>query len=296
MSIAFDPEESVTHALKQIRGLWESGERPGKVQPAHRPKRIICEGPQFANHSFALINRELCLQLIDSGYEVSTIPGNEVDNISPDSDQRFAKIVQRTRKTLSGGTDIHIRHQWPPNFTPPPEGHWVMIQPWEYGRLPENWIAPMTNLVDELWVPSSHVEKTYIASGIPADRVIVMPNGVNTDQFYPLYRTGHTESKKFRFLFVGGFLWRKGIDILLRAYSEVFDKREDVILIIKDFPAKSRYLDQGASEMLGEIQKKGNVPEIMHYAEMLEAKRMPALYQARGLACQFWRPWPAVSQ
>ena len=38
-----------------------------------------------------------------------------------------------------------------------------------------HWIEPMSNLVDELWVPSRHVLKTYIASGIPADRVQVCP-------------------------------------------------------------------------------------------------------------------------
>ena len=61
--------------------------------------KIAWEGTQLVCHSLALINRELCLQLIDSGYEVTIIPGMEVDDIDPDSDPRFQKIVQRTRKT-----------------------------------------------------------------------------------------------------------------------------------------------------------------------------------------------------
>jgi predicted RNA binding protein YcfA (HicA-like mRNA interferase family) len=26
--------------------------------------------------------------------------------------------------------DVHVTHQWPPDFTPPPAGRWVVIQPW----------------------------------------------------------------------------------------------------------------------------------------------------------------------
>jgi glycosyltransferase involved in cell wall biosynthesis len=247
---------------------------------ANSGKRIAWEGSQFVCHSLALINRELCLQLIDSGFEVSIVP-YENSTFDPGEDPRFDKIVQRTRKPLSGEADIHIRHQWPPNFTPPPHGRWVIIQPWEYGRLPVEWIEPMSNLVDEIWVPSKHVLKSYVASGIPLDRVHVIPNGVNADQFYPhAQKPFHERPEKFRFLFVGGSLWRKGVDILLKAYRNAFSRRDKVVLIVKDFPRQMLYPDQGAAGIIREMQRDPNAPEVVHYTELLDLSRMPGLYNA----------------
>ncbi len=244
-------------------------------------KRIAWEGTQLVSHSLALVNRELCLRLIDSGFEVSIIPGKEVDNISPDSDPRFEKIVQRTRKPLSGMTDVCIRHYWPPDFNPPSEGHWVMMQPWEYGRLPASWIEPMTNLVDEIWAYSRHILKTCIASGVPADRVQVVPLGVNSAQFNPSAQKHRINSgKKFKFLFVGAAIWRKGIDMLLDAYRSTFDSHDDVALVIKDLPAQVFYMDQGAGRIIREMQRHPKTPEIVHIEAALKPRQMPGVYTA----------------
>jgi glycosyltransferase involved in cell wall biosynthesis len=274
----FTPAMAVSATMSAIQAGWQY---KAEMEATNANKRITWEGSQLVCHSLALINRELCLQLIDSGFEVSIITGNEQDDINPDADPRFEKIVQRTRKPLSGSSDIHVRHHWPPNFNPPSAGHWVMIQPWEYGRLPESWIAPMANLVDEIWVPSRHVLKTCIASGIAADRVQVVPNGVNIDQFHPGVSKRRIESsKKFRFLFVGGGLWRKGVDILLDAYRAAFTSRDDVVLIIKDLPQRTIYIDQGLGRIIRQIQTDPLAPEILHLQTTMGLEEMPGLYTA----------------
>ena len=243
--------------------------------------RLRWEGPQLVCHSLALINRELCLRLIDCGCEVSIMTDNQIEDIHPDADPRFKQIVQRVQKSLSGKADVHVRHHWPPNFDPPREGHWVIIQPWEYGRLPESWIEPMTNLVDEIWVPSRHVLKTCVASGIPVDRVQVIPNGVNVNQFHPgASKRPIDSSKKYRFLFVGGGLWRKGIDVLLDAYAGAFSSRDDVVLIVKDLPHQRFYIDQGVGKIIGSMQKNPNAPEILYLDSALEPEELPGLYTA----------------
>ncbi len=245
------------------------------------PKRILWEGSHFVSHSLALINRELCLRLIEAGFELSIRTGNEVDDINPASDPRFEKIVRRMRAPLSGEPDVTVRHHWPPNFTPPPSGHWVMIQPWEYGRLPEAWVEPLGSLVDEIWVPSRHVLKTCIASGVPADRVQVVPNGVDPERFRP-EATGLSLKfpEKFKFLFVGGGLWRKGIDLLLEAYRSTFTSRDEVVLVIKDLPQQQIYIDQGLTRMIGEIRRDPSAPEILHLQAALRPEELPGLYAA----------------
>jgi len=252
------------------------------VEPAgvNRRGSVVWEGSQFVRHSLALINRELCLKLIDAGYDLSIIP-YEPDQFGQEADPRFSRLAKCVHKRLSAPTDVHIRHQWPPNFTPPGQGHWVIIQPWEYGRLPEEWIEPMSAMVDEIWVPSRHVLKSYVASGVPADRVQVIPNGVNTELFSPAappYPLG--TGKGFKFLFVGGTIWRKGIDVLLQAYLNCFNSSDDVVLIVKDMGQESFYKGQGAGGMIRKIQENPRHPEILYLTEMLDDRQMPGLFAA----------------
>ena len=145
---------------------------------------IIWEGPQLGLHSYAQVNREFCLRLIGRGHELSLI--------SPEVPEREVRLfpgrsllVERFRRSLSRPVAAHVRHQWPPSFSPPPDGHWVIVQPWEFGSLPRTWIGPMTDLVDEIWAYTSFVRDSYISSGVPADRVHVVPLGVDLRRFHP---------------------------------------------------------------------------------------------------------------
>ena len=234
--------DHVTGNLQRFFARWRgSFDSNGDFVPSKPPLPVRWEGSQFIHHSLALVNRELCQELIASGaVDLEVIP-YEPHSFEPDS-PGHRSIAQRIDRHLERPAAVHIRHQWPPKFTPPSEGAWVMIQPWEYGSIPEEWVEPMTAQVDEIWVPSSYVREAYIRSGIPADKVWVVPNGVDAVRFtpetlpYPL-KTG----KGFKFLFVGGTLVRKGIDLLLEVYGRTFTKDDDVCLVIKDMGGGTFY-------------------------------------------------------
>ncbi len=279
------PVEAAKMAAEAIVTAWQNKQSPRRpvrdTEPNAGGVKVCWEGAQLVAHSLALVNRELCLQLIDRGCDISILPGAEAENISPDSDRRFGKIVGRKGKPFFGTTDVHVRHQWPPDFNPPFEGRWVMIQPWEYGRLPESWVEPMATLLDEIWVPSRHVFKTCIASGVPADCVRVVPNGVNRDLFAPeALPCKLPTDKKFKFLFVGGTIWRKGIDLLLEAYRRSFRRGDDVCLVIKDMGTDTFYRGQGAREVIRRIQSDPSAPEIAYFNGNLEEHEMPSLFTA----------------
>lgn len=242
--------------------------------------RVVWEGSQFVRHSLALINREVCRRLAESGLELSIVP-YEADEFGPEVDPSLQVIADRTYAPLTGPADVHVRHQWPPKFEAPAEGAWAMIQPWEFGGIPQEWVAPMTNQVDEIWVPTSHVRDGYLRSGIPADKVIVIPNGVDTDRLnpgapkYPL-----KTQKRFKFLFVGGTILRKGIDILLEAYEKAFSSTDDVCLVIKDLGGKSFYKGQTAKDRIAEIQANPLAPEIEYLDDPLTDAEIAGLYAA----------------
>src|SRR5262249_60244575 len=93
------------------------------------------------------------------------------------------RIAERIDQPLSRRAEVHVRHAWPPNFTAPPEGRLVIMQPWEFGSLPQSWIAGLNDSAAEVWAYSRFVRDSYVASGIPAQRVHVVPLGVDVDRF-----------------------------------------------------------------------------------------------------------------
>ena len=73
-------------------------------------------------------------------------------------------------------------------------------------------------------------------SGIPEHKIKVIPLGVDENIFHFNVNTFELKTKKsFHFLFVGGTIFRKGIDTLLQAYLDEFSAKDDVCLVIKDW-------------------------------------------------------------
>lgn len=241
--------------------------------------RISWHGGLFANNSLAHVNRELNLQLLSKGYTIS-YNSTEADEFTPSVDPRFS-ILETIRDLPLDRVDITIRHQWPPDFTPLSSGKLVLIQPWEFGSLPKEWIPHFTLTVDEVWVPSNYVRECYISSGVPKERVQVVPNGVDTTLLTPdALPLQLKTTKRFRFLFVGGTIHRKGIDLLLGAYFRTFTAADDVCLVIKDMGGASVYEGQTAGELIERFQQDPRAPEIEYLDRTLTPAEMAGLYTA----------------
>ena len=240
------------------------------------------EGTQFVYHSLSLVNMGLTSELIRSGAcELKLIP-YEPATFGPDADpERYGPIAERMEAELSGPAQFHVRHKWPPDFSPPPAGHWVMIQPWEFGRIPSAWVGPIQEMVDEVWTPSRYARQCYVDSGIDADRVHVVPNGVRAELFGPDASPIALDTEKpFKFLFVGGAIYRKGIDILLKTYRQTFSRRDDVCLVIKGMGEETFYKGQTSAESIRKMQTDPEAPEILYLTDDLTDEQMAGLYTA----------------
>ncbi|MBN2280405.1 MAG: glycosyltransferase [Candidatus Marinimicrobia bacterium] len=247
---------------------------------------IKWEGSQFVNHSLALVNREHCLRLAKAGFNLSIIP-YEKDQFKPEGEYR---LLQKFKNKELNETDIHLYHRWPPKLTAPKNGHWVIIQPWEFGYLPKNWVTVFNEKVDEMWVPSTYVKQVYLDSGVDPERVFVVPNGVDTQKFNPLAKPYRLKTrKKFKFLFVGGTIYRKGIDILLKSYINTFTKNDDVCLVIKDFGGQSFYKDQTFKKEIADLMQQKNIPEIEYISDTLSDTDLIGLYTACNLLVHPYR-------
>jgi glycosyltransferase involved in cell wall biosynthesis len=241
---------------------------------------ICWVGPQFVNQSLALVNRELALALIASQQiNLSILPvWNDDTRFANQLSPKYQTIKSYYGRQSLAPIDVTVRHQFPPNPLPPREGHWVLIQPWEYGSLPVSLVQKINAGVDEVWVPSTFVHQVHIRSDVDPSRVQVIPNGVDTNLFKPgmePYRI--PVDKSFKFLFVGGTIYRKGIDLLLQAYLQSFGAKDDVALVIKDV---GFYKGENLSDRIRALQSSPHAPAIFYIDQDLSDLEMAQLYNA----------------
>ncbi|GEM_PF-5755140 len=228
-----------------------------------KKKNILILGTYKDLSSLAIINNQLNNFLTLKGFNVFQSENGE-------------NLNQREN------FDAVITHNWPPifkldNFN---QSKKFIILPWEYQLVPPKWVSPLNQLFDKIWVPSSFVKNSLKNSNVLSDKISIIPNGFDPK----IFKRGectffkNLTKKRVKFLFVGGTIWRKGIDILLEAYCSTFSKYDDVSLIIKDFGANSFYLKQNYRERIDEIINATNSPEIIYINKNLESEALAELY------------------
>ncbi|UCF67313.1 MAG: glycosyltransferase [Acidobacteriota bacterium] len=121
----------------------------------------------------------------------------------------------------------------------------------------------------------------FVRSGVPADRIEAVPNGVDKDWFQPEGERFELETaKSFKLLFVGGTTPRRGIDLLLSAHLRAFSASDDVCLVIKDMGVGSFYKGQTSQELIRRCQRLAGGPEIVYLDGSLTARELAGLYRA----------------
>ncbi|MFZ1993519.1 MAG: glycosyltransferase, partial [Solirubrobacteraceae bacterium] len=243
---------------------YYGGARPSRVDNAPSAHQIAVrwQGDHGRPTSLSIINDQVTARL--SGPIQRLTAGGEARDVP-----------------LPHGADVEVRHQWPPDLRPAPGGRLALIQPWEFGAIPQEWLTPLRKAVDELWVPSDYVRRMYVEAGVDPDRVVTIPNGVDLDIFRPdgPERGLPGAGEGTRFLFVGGLIGRKGADVLFDAWRTAFAGRDDVTLVLKDFGANDIYRNSGR-EPIREHIASGTLPRIVLVDEDLCTDAVAALYRA----------------
>jgi glycosyltransferase involved in cell wall biosynthesis/predicted Zn-dependent protease len=243
------------------------------------PLAVAWEGEFRAAHSFANVNRHLSAGLLTRGHALALLPTDPPDlpaapdPLSPDLERQIAAEAPAE-------VQVFVSHRWPPRERPPEAGHWVVMQPWEYGPAPAAW-KPWLDAADEVWVPSAAVRRGFLESGVPADRVHIVPLGADPALFrpdappFPL-----ATAKRFKFLFVGGTVPREGFDALLDAYGRAFTAGDDVCLVVKDSGVGTFYRNQTAGGLIAEFRNRPGAPKVEYLVRDLTEAELAGLYAA----------------
>jgi len=89
----------------------------------------------------------------------------------------------------------------------------------------------------------------------------------------------------FAFLFIGGAIPRKGVDILVNAYLNTFTRQDNVVLVIKGC---EQYTDTMANK-IKDLAKRTDIPEIIYFTEDIDPDMLPSLYRSCDLYVQPYR-------
>jgi glycosyltransferase involved in cell wall biosynthesis len=235
-----------------------------RLRAARRRRAIALAGSTDAPTAFAMINRRLVDGLRERGHTVHPIAGR-------------ADFVPEP-------VEVFVHHDYTQEFgsvEPPESGHFVAVRTWDFGRYPASWVERIETTCDQVWVYSRWTRRQAVLSGIAPGRVRVVPLGVDPTLFRPDGPKLRLETAKaFRFLFVGGAVLRKGVDILLAAYLRAFGASDDVCLVLKDNPKDVFYAGERLTAQLGAAASEPDAPEILHLDRSLSADDVAALYRA----------------
>ena len=183
----------------------------------------------------------------------------------------------------------------------------------ETDRIAEGWVT-RCNEMDEIWVPTEFHYETFRRSGVAAEKLVVMPEPVDTafwsrktgkrkkklpkrrlDRREVCDEAGVCEARRTTggapcFAFLSVFKWeaRKGWDVLLQAFIEEFDARADLVcLYIKTshFHSDEEFRDaiwDFAKGQLGITLEdwRTRVPTIEVLSDAIPHVEMPRLYRA----------------
>lgn len=247
--------------------------------------RFAWSAPLFGPSGYSDEAREFILALDQAGFEVVAEPLAWRDRpVVLPADQERRLLALASRAPTPGC--IHVDHFFRPELRPRADARLnVWRTMFETDRVPVEWVEAARH-VDQIWVPSEFNRQTFASSGIPDEKLRVLPPCYDFSRFRPGTPPLVVEGARgFNFLSLFDWSLRKGWDLLLAAYVAEFDADEDVALIIKTHSSLNLSIQEIAREIEGYVtqvlgRSLSSLPEIILQDANLPQQRLPHLYAA----------------
>lgn len=208
------------------------------------------EGPFESSYSLAVVNREMAraLERLRPGsvaLYATEGPGDyEPDLSGLQHDPEIIQLWERHVAATSAPPEVTLRNLYPPRVSDMAGKLHVMNNyAWEESVFPGAYVDAFNQHLQMLAVTSQFVRKVMVDSGVTVP-IVVTGNGVDHILRYPVEPVPLPTDKAFRFLHVSSCFPRKGVDVLLDAYTRMFSCHDDVLLIIKTFPNPHNTVEQ----------------------------------------------------
>lgn len=271
--------ERVNRGMSKIRlstpkkeSLQEDGEVAEDLE-------VCIKGHFLEGGGYAKVNRNLAFGLsrIGVNVKVDVIGGHRADMSDPD----LKKIKSMQSKPSRNA--IRIDSVVPTLSSVSSGQKSILYTTVESYSVPKQFIE-VASMYSEVWVTSDFCKTVLVDAGVNRP-IFVLPDSVDTDLYNAKGDTYEFRPSlnKFKFISVFGWSYRKGYDVLLKAYLQEFSGSEPVsLLVISKFQNNSRRSDVIKTAIGGYIKDYGgkNPPHIARSSRTIPEEEMPTLYRA----------------
>jgi glycosyltransferase involved in cell wall biosynthesis len=293
--VDYDPEEKIEASIVYRRSKsatrhqseqeQQEEDTQIEVQSAEllsvdRPLEVKVHGIFYDAGGYGKVNRCLARKLKQAGYTVRIDPKRSQNQLSADE---LSDLVEMEKVRVS--RDHVLIDSIIPSFAELSTGKYkVLYTTIESYTVPKQFID-CCELYDEIWLTSewsAEILRKYVNKPI-----YTVPTGVDPELYTedgPRFDLSK-QTKGFVFLSVFGWNYRKGPDVLCRAYFDEFTEEDDVTLLIM-----SRYQNgfdrQHREKIRNDVEKymqefpNRSIPHLVRYGQMVAEKDMPKLYRS----------------
>ena len=274
-------EKSIVFAMKEVGMAVVEEPEPIQSVSSGCEIEVKINGIFYEAGGYAKVNRYLAKNLVQKGVKVQIAPKKGQNQLNRDELEDIACLERTTIGRDYIGIDSII-----PSFSESSSAKYkVLYTTVEAYSLPTQFID-CCKQYHEVWVTSNHgyqILRKYIQN-IP---IYIVPTGVDpiiyNEDVEPV--VFNPKLKDFVFLSVFGWSWRKGYDLLLKAYFEAFSNQDPVSLLMFSRymqgikPAHQQKIQQDIDKIIGK-RDKNKLPHYKVSSKIAPENMMPQIYSS----------------
>lgn len=287
--LSLNPSIDPNDVIVICDGSMTSLSGPVSQQTAPKSHSVVWKGSFTDLGGYANMNRELTLRLGHHGLTVKADVLPTGPQVDPHTNAMI-RVMASTRFKDENSCPMVI------GFTPMPvkgsRRAVVFYTMMETQGLHKEFVNRCNSYATEVWVPCQFYADVFKKCGV-ARPIKLMPLGVNHDIYVPgaveplsIYeRMPDGERiqvlpKRFRFMSLFGWSYRKGADILCRSFLKEFSADDNCALVIHSRSAKADIRTEIRSYYEEALKYNKALPDIYHCGEATPIQDLPGMYAA----------------
>ncbi|MEG3836963.1 glycosyltransferase [Microcoleus sp. Z1_C3] len=273
------PQNSLLKSASPLDLLKASGLFKTLPESRREPIRFQIEGTFDNSYSLSIVNRELALALErQEPGKVALFATDGQRNYEPNLGflQQIDGLEALWRRSKNKSkAEVVIRHLFPPRVADMDGLINLCYFGWEESQIPSELVQIFNRYVDGFLVYSHFVKKVLIDSGVYKPIQVTSLGIEQVLREEPKTYEGNL-GKSFRFLHISSGFARKGLDVLLQAYTQAFTSNDDVSLVIKT----SHNIHNTVQEQINLLRKtRAYCPDIVLITDDLPTGYITNIYQ-----------------
>ncbi len=237
------------------------------------------EGPFDSNYSLAILNSYFIKAIFEKVKKLTIHLteglGDYQPNMSYIKKDPTIYSLYKSKKKLDTNAVVLSRNLYPPRVDDMYSFlNMLHAYGWEESVFPLEWVNKFNSSLQCITVMSSEVKKILIDNGV---YIPIKVCGLGLDHINEIQedKKFYINAKSYKILHISSCFPRKGVDILLKSYSNAFTESDNVSLIIKTFDNPHNNIEEQLNQLK---QTNNNFPDVRIIKNDLSLEELKSLY------------------